>query len=573
MVGKYKRIDIDKLKKFFEDNKLCGNHELARMAKVRLPQITEWKKLCGIHKPRKNFRFPGIYKPAARNVERLPEGFNWDNPEWFREQYEVKRFGVNSICKMTGKNPGFIYRRLKRYEIKIRNTTTSRLSQNKYFNKEWLIQHIINEGMTLKTVAKIAGVRMLTVQNWLVRFDIQTRDINNAIHIADARIHNTKTLRPNQTVNIDIRIKKLVDNLKHHPLVESAEYNFNEVKVNFKHGLVESWLLPTSDQKKLWPYCGMYHFERLPEDLKDIDQISKIPIRSEFNISSLDPNYDSLKHLFIVKKSDYRGKNIPSIRMMVHNLINEILARGWKDIKYPEDIVINDYDKLRNYNLNKFFYSGLIRVLEKKYVGMRLIEHFMPMGDVGINRTYKEAWVDPTTLRVAITDLINKRKSITIRNIMSAITRAKNPKREVRFRILSPNMYRLLFKTLGVSGKVADITPCYGSKAIACAIENIDYYKINHLNDNFTALLKFLGVNHNIIKDEIYDWILLDNDMRDNPSLLKNVKEWKDKAKNIFLFVLKERSEELKSILQPKRIYNIQSRVNTELGPDSIFIL
>lgn len=189
----------DSLRKFFEDHPHMSTYELAMISGRSPSTIRNWKRRCGLSL--KNSPFPRNQSYKKREVLFETDQNVWDCEEWFRQKYEIEKLGIPTIARVISRSVSLVANRLKKYDVKTRPHSTAVQSSNRYSNEEWLYykyatrdQYIDwcmknskapdEEGgcaLSLAKCAKLAGVVPYTIYNWLVRFRVPIRDINEAM--------------------------------------------------------------------------------------------------------------------------------------------------------------------------------------------------------------------------------------------------------------------------------------------------------------------------------------------------------------------------------------------------------
>lgn len=191
--------NIEALKKFFDTNPHLSTYELAIVAGRSPSTIRNWKRKCGI--VLKESPFPKGREYKKRDVTIVGDKTTWDNKEWFYQRYTIENLGIPTIARMITKSVSLVAGRLKKYDIPTRPHKEAVKSANQacdeawlYFNYatrdqyvEWCTKNakpVDPEGgkaLSLARCSKIAGVVPYTIYNWLVRFKIPMRDINEAM--------------------------------------------------------------------------------------------------------------------------------------------------------------------------------------------------------------------------------------------------------------------------------------------------------------------------------------------------------------------------------------------------------
>jgi hypothetical protein len=146
--------------------------EQAQLAGVSRQTIIVWRSKCGLIRPLKKFK-------VGRNKDLIPRHI-WDNREWLYDAYVNKRFGTPVIGKMVGLSSKPVYFKLKKYGIPTRSFSESTRSRRPNFNREWITNHYIIEGLSCDECAKLAGIASHAFMDWLVRLQIPIRDAQEA---------------------------------------------------------------------------------------------------------------------------------------------------------------------------------------------------------------------------------------------------------------------------------------------------------------------------------------------------------------------------------------------------------
>lgn len=191
--------NIDSLKKFFDDNPHLSTYELAIVAGRSPSTIRNWKRKCGI--ALKESPFPKGREYKKRDVVSVTDKGQWDSKEWFHARYITDGLGIPTIARMISKSVSLVAGRLKKYEISTRAHSEAVKSVNQSCDEAWLYfnyatrdqyvewctknaKQVDPEGgkaLSLAKCSEIAGVVPYTIYNWLVRFKIPMRDINEAM--------------------------------------------------------------------------------------------------------------------------------------------------------------------------------------------------------------------------------------------------------------------------------------------------------------------------------------------------------------------------------------------------------
>lgn len=187
----------------------------------------------------------------------------------------------------------------------------------------------------------------------------------------------------------------------------------------------------------------------------------EIPIYKEYKDGPLD---DSTTYHWCINRTQFNESTLLEKRISMHRLLHEIIATKPEPDWYPIDILEHDFELLKSRKYNKFISSGAITCFPghplKHY---RILEHFFNPG----------ANYDERLLWKSLQHICNKQH---VRINSSNVRRAA--RWYIRRQIISPLVYCALFKSMKIKGPIADLHPGYGSKALACAMMDIEYYPI-----------------------------------------------------------------------------------------------
>ena len=363
--------------------------------------------------------------------------------------------------------------------------------------------------------------------------------------------------------------RKLVKDLNNHPLVESATLSHAAIIVKFKNGIRERWCTKLSDASERWRLFYM------PKDFGAIGD--KVQIGREYQFNSLDDEYEEFKPFFLIRKSHYLKASFVAQRMMIHTLIDRILQNGWIEIRYPRNILIDDFKNLKNDRLGRFNWGRSLRIhgcygnSRSKTYGRYILEHFLDLGDLG-KRTFSETWSDPGCLYIAIRKVMKYKRDITRTSILREMNTANNKSRSGP-RFIHPNFYRAIFRRFKISGcKLADPSPGDGSKALAAMSEGISYYYGEDIFSRYVKdITKFLGVDASPIDGSRYDVAFLDFGWKPAPNLVEELCKWREQADQVLLYVPRSMKDEVD--LDPVDVHEVEVGLLRTSEPDFLFLV
>lgn len=268
-----------------------------------------------------------------------------------------------------------------------------------------------------------------------------------------------------------------------------------------------------------------------------------------------DPAYHEF---FEINYKHWKMGSFVEQRLAVHRLIKLILERGWVETDYPNNVLVEELKKINEDPERKFFRKG--RIWTTGNTGRIFVEQFFYWRIRG-KRTIKTAWREPRSLSVAIGHIIKRKKNITRFNLMDRLIKIPT----YYYKLVSPCVYRTIFRYFKLRNLVvADPCPGPGSKAIAATIEGMVYHSELELD----KLGAFLGTSYERLDRGIYDLVILDNNLIDDPDKIEALMEdWKNKASMMLVYVPRSLQSRL-----PKPYKFVHIRVRPVSKHDFIYL-
>lgn len=492
----------ESLLNFFNRYNHLKNHELAVLANRSTSTIREWKRKCGLSVGGKQLYPRVIFKKL---VPTPPD--NWDNKEWFYDMYVNKKYGTGILAQILGLARSTIWKKLRKYNIKLRSNIDSKRSKNKYCNEEWLRKYYEEYGWSTGNCAEAAGVQSATIYDWLIRFKIKVRD--DVPHQGDL----TRGLINKQKFLSDIEL------LKNNEIVENIKSNSKFLKVKFKSGLSE-----------------YYNKAKLAEQ----DRFKKdVVIGTQYPVY---PNSsDELKKLFRIDKKDLKKSGRLDVDICIHKLIKKLCDEKFSLPQYPNEVLINEYKEIA---FQPYLDGNQLLLYPRKvsrYIGRCLQEHFYDFTNDRnrYGRSIADGWNDPKHLCFCLKTLIKLNNEISKTSIIRKFPKLHLNHASGRY-FRSPGLYYALFKLLNLEYKwIHDKTPFGWAKAIAASKCNSKYTysdanlitKANEYN-NFLESINQIGNTSFVNDDEVVaDTLILDNNLEGKldiaPYIDRLGKNWK----------------------------------------------
>ena len=369
---------------------------------------------------------------------------------------------------------------------------------------------------------------------------------------------------------LSAHLRKLTHELNKHSSVHQAKLSLHEICVKYKNGLSERWIHRASRYKK--NCCWIYFLPDRPGSPFD-----EFVVGQEYEANPLDDDYEEKLKYFAVRPTNYLSSTFASRRLGIQNLINRMTDEGWMEIEYPHDALISDFVKFRSDNLNRFDRGSMTEVHgygASIYHGLKILEHFVPWGSFGNEKSMNKAWSRPFNLYSAITHLIKIKHSITRSEVAKAL-RVSSYGAGVR--MYAPNLYRAIFTRFDVEGiTIADPDPGIGSKALAAISRDCEYY---YGPGPFAAAAneigRFLGVEfHRIEEREKFDLAILDSNWNtDIHKLSADIKKWREKADMLLLYVPKECYDRIRTSFLPISTHRINVEFIYHDSPDYLMLI
>ena len=524
--------DPDSLKEWFGTYAYLSTRDHSQVMQVSENTVRTYKYKTGIKKKVQPENFKGI---SVKKIVTIDVPDDWDNKKWLVQQYKIH--SINSIAKAVNRNRLTIRKKLVKHGVRIKSPSESRQSTNRYYDKDWCYSQYVKMGLSLAECSKKAGVARATFARWLDRFEIPVRT-----RVETHTNHSRKS----------IWARRLMHELKQQDIVNSVTIGPKSLKVKY-HTFVPEY----------------YYFNTKPKGAnrgftvtKHNSKITKVPLVLHQYENEIGNENDYSCHL-IINKKDWDDANIIEQRLAIQNFVKTLFDRDWIWPKHPLKILSQDLDKMQNMKLSKYIRKGQFTVHPMH--GRRLpphrkiIEHFY-----GINEL-EPILNSPNKIWRAFKHLTSKAIDINTHNLFRIMTNFWGPK------MLDPLVYSSVFKRLGIKGKVLDISPHYGNKAIACAISKLQYTSIhdkklqNVMNIGFAD---FMGLDYNEYDGETVDLAVYDNNF--GHADIDAALEYADVAKKLIVFVPKEQKEEIKEY-QPESIIQIKTKMYSK-EPDYLFV-
>lgn len=539
--------DPKSIRKWFEDHPHLTTNDHAQIAGKAASYIRKLKKRAGIIG-----KMPANL-PKSKAVKKVVIGLNppenWDTHEWLSSvvgTHSVKR--IAEACNVSRRT---IRRRLAKHNL--HNTFTVK-SKNKCYSKAWCHRHYVELEWTQEECAKKAGICQQAFANWLNKFKIPVRTALETV-----KSHNTT----------QIWVRGLIKKLKSQKIVRKVYLRNDHVHVRFMNYFWETYYVNRNPTEKRPP--SSYIITKKDAILK---KVPKVYPEYETNMSTniYDENGIIQSPHIIINRNEFDNASLIEQRMAIHEFCRQITQRKWMWPEHPDHILASEWDSLQNFKPSKYMYDGMFSIFarngKRPALGRKLIEHFFDISE------FSDVFRSPRLVMKMTNVLAAAESEFNFHNLLRIFCcgAASLPGDHKTFRISDPAAYAVLFQRLGVKGKILDLYPGFGNRAIAAALENLEYYTIP--DERFTKALNkgfhdFVGLNYNEWGQEKVDVLIYDNNFN-NPDM-SIIKEYTKFAKRMMVFVPHRLKLEYQTKFKPTSFVKIKTRW-FQKAPDYIFI-
>ena len=162
--------------------------------------------------------------------------------------------------------------------------------------------------------------------------------------------------------------------------------------------------------------------------------------------------------------------------------IQEIRSLGFPYLNYPEELLLSEFDGLKNQDENKILAENFIKT-SKSYTKLasQFFPHMFETRVIGM-KTPMEAWNSDKLLERAVNICKKYSKNPTISTLRSKLMIVSGTQCVSNFR---PDVARLIYNLFGNKGKIFDFSMGYGGRLVGFLASNCQEYvgvDVNTLN-------------------------------------------------------------------------------------------
>ncbi len=449
---------------------------------------------------------------------------NWRDKEWLTDH--LKKYTANALIRAIGVSRYTFYRTLKKLGVP---TSKGNYSKNPRCTKAWCFRHYVELNMTMEQCAKLANISRPKFADWLVKFGIPVRGFDDPCGVA-----------------LPLQVKQVIHQLRKQPCVQSVTAHESFIRVK--------WM----DRR-----CTLYHFKKIPAEHWVIKNVPTIKEQYERDLTT-GVNYPA--H-FIVKRSECKNLSVFERDIVLHG-INYRLRRysKWPWPSFPDNIIKEEWAALQTVNEKGYIRNGAFTAINIKSPGRRLMMHLF-----SLRMLYKKVFLHQKRLYPAIKSLYHRtNRDLSYYNIVRRLC--------VKFagfklRYPSPAVYSVLFKRIGIKGKVLDMHLGSGARALACAMNGLEYFSLPCQRFYMAlehGLEDITHIKHAVWngKDQM-DLIICDADFAISNVSLAHM--YGDRAKRIIAYIPRELKQHYQNLYPPKSIIPIITKVR-DRRPNFFFI-
>lgn len=541
------KTDPTHLRKWFDKYQYLSTNDHALIIQKSAAYVRRLKRTAGIttHKP-KSTPNNQIFKSV--NAIDVPN--DWDDPLWLSQVINI--YSIKAIAKACNVSRRTILRRIEKYSLIKKKR---RRSTNKNCDWDWCNKHYTILGWSQAKCALKAGVSQQTFANWLNYLQIPVRT-------------SAQTIK--RHCNVRLWVKKLIYDLEQQSIVHKVYLRSNHIHVRFTNYFWETYYLDPQTGPRRPPYS--YHISNSDAVIQSIP-----PVLSEYENDTFEADRDKngllLQPHIIINRHHLNQASLLEQRLAVHEYCRQVTQRGWKWPEYPTNVLQAELSKMQDYDPAKYFHNNVFSIYANHGTspapGRRIIEHFFDMSEYSAVFNSPRLVLKMLNILLSRSDLkFNTHNMLRIFASGACGLNLNKPS----YRLFDPVAYSVIFKKLGITGSILDITPGNGNRTIAAALNGLKYYTIPTNKFNLAlerGLAQFCNLIYEPWNGQPIDLLLLDNDFQEpDMSILESFTKY---AKRMLVFVPNHLKAQYQSTYNPDSLIQIRTKWYQK-SPDYLFI-
>lgn len=355
-----------------------------------------------------------------------------------------------------------------------------------------------------------------------------------------------------------------ITRLKAHPVVCKVQVYDDRVRIYYQSGFVRSYVFPSASKKYLFA-------TKLPgPDAMVVNSPIKVGMEFRWNPGDLKAKADLQKYFFVPRKIAKAATELEK-ELLVHELMCHVEIYGHIIPRYTDEEITNSLLQIENYgNLSRRGCNIFTVTKRNGRPGAAIVETFFDIADLPNldrpARTIRNAFVCKKIRFRILQHLVRIHNyDINVRGFYRALY-----DREYGPTWPDPRVYMVVMKQIPAL-PIVDLSPWLGSKAIAAAILNRDYYYKNGDLLNGAIARGFAErVGLNVVGNPGYESILmLDNSLKEQD--LDTAMLMRKQSKYVVVFVKNHQFQRAKELYPPTRMLSLQTTIKN-CGFDYLFI-
>jgi hypothetical protein len=437
--------DPESLKRWFARHQYLTINDHAQIADVLPRAIHSYKLLAGLTKRGAGPTPPKNRKPKPVVAIEVPEDWR-TNKTWL--QYATSTYGIRATARAVGRNRAIVETAMKRLQVTVNHAVPP--TRNPHHNYDWVHRHYVTLGYSANKCSKLAGVHVSTFISWLSHFKIKVR-----------------TNEQKRRQKLYFWHRRFVAELLKQPIVSKVRQQVGSIHVRFYSYFWENYYTDKPPKRPKRPYI---YFKVTSESTR----IKRVPpVHYEYGTDMEGKPYYPA-HIAI-SRADFNKATFIEQRLAIHTFMREIVMRGWIWPSYPPEELAKDLEAIRNANPAKYMENGGFTAIPKpgprNPPGRKLMLHYFDTSIYWLSISH------PRVLVRYMNRMAKRQCDINFLNLLLRVGANENSiwKYRIPPRLPDPVCYHTLYKRLGFTGTILDVSCGFGNKAIAAAAAGLKY--------------------------------------------------------------------------------------------------
>lgn len=534
--------DVAGIQLFFQTYSHLSTNDQAQIAGVSARTIRRFRKRAGIKGKDTNAKPPSHRRlPSIPTVD-VPEDWR-TNPAWLAKMVAV--YNVSQLAKLVSRDRSVVISILKRHNIKTKSLKEATRSKNRCCTHAWCHKYYVELGYTQKKCAELAGISLQTFGEWLNRFKIPVRDLEQA-----NRGRKVITLWE----------KDLIARLRQQDTVRRVYVRDGYIHVRYMNYFWENYYTRAVENTKR-PYT---YFAITEEN----SRIRKVPLvypeyGTDLEGKALHPAHIALS------RADLEKATMVETRLAIHEYARQIVTRGWVWPSYPDQVLEEDLKRVTNFSLPKYLENGGFTSCPKlgqtSPPGRRLMMHFFDFSP------FWSLLSRPQIVVRFLNTLYKRNVKFNLFNLLMTVAANEDAViRRASITIPDPVVYAAIFQRLKLKGTLLDINVGFGNRAVAAAVSGLRYTtndpKFGYAVER--GFPEFTGMEYEPYNGQQVDIAIYDEGFR-APDMSKVV-PYLGKAKKLLVFCPHTHADTVLKY-KPETAIRIRTRLYRKT-PDYLFV-